>query len=73
MAMMMSEEEPEGPPPPFEEMAFWAPMSAGQRAWMEVDLPPGIYTVLCFLPDFASDPPTSHLEHGMVRTLTVSE
>lgn len=71
MAMMMSEEPPEGPPP-FEEMAFWAPMSAGQRAWMTVDLPAGTYNVLCFLPDFASDPPKSHLEHGMVRTLTVT-
>jgi hypothetical protein len=72
MAMMMSGEEPDGPPP-FEQVAFWAPMSAGERAWMDVDLPAGEYTVLCFLPDFASDPPTSHLEHGMVRTLTVTE
>jgi hypothetical protein len=72
LAMMMSGEPPEGPPP-FEEMAFWAPMSAGERAWMDVDLPAGEYTVLCFLPDFASDPPKSHLEHGMVRTLTVTE
>lgn len=72
LAMMMSEAPPEGPPP-YEEMAFWAPMSAGERAWMEVDLPAGEYTVLCFLPDFASDPPQSHLEHGMVRTLTVTE
>jgi hypothetical protein len=72
MAMMMSGEEPDGPPP-FEEMAFWAPMSQGERAWLTVDLPPGVYTVLCFLPDFASDPPKSHLEHGMVRTLTVTE
>lgn len=72
MAMMMSETPPEGPPP-YEEMAFWAPMSAGERAWIDVDLPAGEYTVLCFLPDFASDPPKSHLEHGMVRTLTVTE
>lgn len=72
LAMMMSGEPPEGPPP-FEEMAFWAPMSAGERAWMDVDLPAGEYTVLCFLPDFASDPPKSHLEHGMVRTLTVTQ
>lgn len=72
MAMMASEQPPEGPPP-YEEMAFWAPMSAGERAWLTVDLPPGAYTVMCFLPDFASDPPMSHLEHGMVRTLTVTE
>lgn len=72
LAMMMSETPPEGPPP-FEQMAFWAPMSAGERAWTTIDLPAGEYTVLCFLPDFASNPPTSHLEHGMVRTLTVTE
>jgi hypothetical protein len=48
-------------------------MSAGERAWLDLDLPPGVYTVLCFLPDFASTPPKSHLEHGMVRTLTVTE
>lgn len=72
LAVLMSEEPPEGPPP-FEQVAFWAPMSAGERAWMDVDLPPGDYTVVCFLPDFASTPPQSHLEHGMVRTLTVTE
>jgi hypothetical protein len=72
MAMMMSGEE-SGGPPPFEQMAFWSPMSEGQHAWMDVDLPAGTYTVLCFLPDFASTPPVSHLEHGMVRTLTVTE
>lgn len=72
LAVLMSEEPPEGPPP-FEQVAFWEPMSAGERAWMDVDLPPGDYTVVCFLPDFASDPPASHLEHGMVRTLTVTE
>lgn len=72
MAMMSQEEPPEGPPP-FEQIAFWAPMSAGEKAWVTLDLDPGEYTVLCFLPDFASDPPKSHLEHGMVRTLTVTE
>jgi len=72
MAMMMSGEESQGPPP-FETMAFWAPMSQGEHAWLTIDLPPGTYTVLCFLPDFSSTPPMSHLEHGMVRTLTVTE
>lgn len=72
MAMMSQEEPPEGPPP-FEQIAFWAPMSAGEKAWITLDLNPGEYTVMCFLPDFASDPPVSHLEHGMVRTLTVTE
>ena len=63
---------PEGPsgPPPFEEGAFWAPMGAGETAWVTWDLPPGEYTVICFLPDLAGDM-SSHAAHGMVRTLTV--
>ncbi len=74
MAAMAAEteggESPEEPPP-FEDVAFWAPMSPGERAWASLDLEPGTYTALCFLPDFATG--MSHLEHGMVRTLTVTE
>ncbi len=63
---------PEGPsgPPPFEEGAFWAPMGAGQRAWVHWDIAPGEYTVICFLPDLAGDM-SPHAVHGMVRTLVV--
>lgn len=66
---------PEGPagPPPFEPVAFWSPMGAGAQAWVELDLPPGEYTVVCFLPDLSSTEGTPHLAHGMVRTLTVTE
>ena len=69
---MMAEAGPGGPegPPPFEMVAFWSPMSAGQRALVTFDLPPGEYTVLCFLPDLNGDM-SPHLAHGMVRTLTV--
>ena len=63
---------PEGPsgPPPFEEGAFWAPMGAGETAWVAWDLAPGEYTVICFLPDLAGDM-SAHAAHGMVRTLVV--
>lgn len=78
MAMMAAEAEGgegsgegSGEPPPFEDVAFWAPMSPGERAWTTLDLEPGNYTILCFLPDFATG--MSHVEHGMVRTLTVTE
>ncbi len=72
LAMMSQEQPPEGPPP-YEDVAFWAPMGAGEKAWATFDLPAGEYTVLCFLPDFGATPPVSHAEHGMVRTLTVTE
>ncbi len=66
---MMSAEEPSGPPP-WQEIFFYPPIGAGERAWTEIDLPPGEYTVICFLPDVAGDY-APHFAHGMVRTLVV--
>lgn len=71
LAMLQSEEPPDGPPP-FEEVAFWAPNSPGETGWVTWDLPPGEYTVICFLPDLAGDM-TPHAAHGMVAQLTVTE
>jgi hypothetical protein len=71
IAAMSHEEEPAGPPP-FEEVAFWAPISQGERAWVTLDLEPGVYTIICFLPDLAGSE-KSHAEHGMTRQLTVIE
>lgn len=68
---MLQSEQTEGPPP-FEQVAMWAPNGAGEQAWVTFDLPAGEYTVLCFLPDVTGDG-TPHLAHGMVRTLTVTE
>ena len=65
----MGDPSAEGPPP-YEEVAFWAPMNQGEKAWTTFDLAPGTYKVLCLLPDFASE--MSHLDHGMVKTLTVT-
>ncbi len=70
MAMMMSEGEPEGPPP-FEDVAFWEPSSNGQTAWVTWDLEPGEYTILCFLPDLLGDF-SPHIAHGMVAQFTVT-
>lgn len=71
LAMISSEEEPSGPPP-FQDVAFWSPMGSGTTAWVNWDLPPGEYKVLCFLPDLAGDF-QPHLAHGMVADLTVTE
>jgi hypothetical protein len=69
LAMMTQEEEPEGPPP-FEMIASWGPVSQGERAWATFNLEPGEYTVICGLPDLVGEG-HSHLELGMVRSLTV--
>jgi hypothetical protein len=66
---ILAEQEQSGPPP-FEDVVFWSPMGAGQRAWVTWDLPAGEYTVICFLPDLAGDM-APHAAHGMVRTLVV--
>lgn len=71
VASLTSEEPSEGPPP-FEEVAFWAPNSPGETGYVTWDLPPGEYTVICFLPDIAGDM-SAHASHGMVANLTVTE
>lgn len=69
LAMMQSEDAMSGPPP-FEWVAGLWPMGAGQRAWVNWDLPAGEYTVICFVPDINGDM-APHAAHGMVRTLVV--
>ncbi|MFO7662743.1 MAG: hypothetical protein R6X18_09130 [Chloroflexota bacterium] len=67
-----SEEPPSFEGAPFEEVAFWAPNGPGETGWVTWDLPPGEYTVICFLPDVNGDM-TPHVAHGMVGQLTVTE
>jgi hypothetical protein len=69
MAWLMQEES-QGPPPAALFMD-WAPSHPGVMAWAEVDLSPGNYYVICFLPDFSANPPMPHVAHGMVRKLVV--
>lgn len=82
MPILMAMTEQEGPPdlagsegeagpPPFEEVFFWMPMDVDRQAWMTLDLEPGSYAALCFLPDFETG--TSHLAHGMVQAFEVIE
>ena len=70
MEMLMAEEEPEGPPP-FEVVDYFGPISEGERAWVQVDLEPGNYFAICFLPDAASG--TSHVDLGMIQEFAVGE
>jgi hypothetical protein len=77
-AALLAEGEPAGPPP-FEVVPHVgiAPISEGERVWLEFALPPGEYLVGCPIPDVASltsgGPPVSHLQHGMHRQVTVTD
>lgn len=68
VAMLMSEDEPTGPPP-WEDVAFLSPVSPGERYWVTLDLEPGTYTAICFLPDLESG--ESHFQKGMIQSFEV--
>lgn len=62
-------ERPEGPAPGrlFGGVSGIMP---GARAFVEVDLPPGEYALICFVPEMADGKP--HFVHEMVKQVTVS-
>ena len=69
---------PAGPPPfEFAPDAGIPPIGAGERVWLEFSLAPGEYLVGCPIPDvaaiFAGQPPLSHMEHGMMKMVEVTE
>ena len=57
---------------PYEPVFFWAPMGPGGKVWVTVDLDPGTYAVICFLPDISAEEGTPHFAHGMEQIITVS-
>ncbi len=59
-------------PPPWEDVAFWNVMSPGQHSWGVLDLPPGAYLALDFLPDPTHDG-APNFALGMSREITVTE
>jgi hypothetical protein len=59
-----------GNEPDIQPAFFWAPMSPGAEAWVTVDLAPGNYVILCFLPDLNGDF-SPHMNHGMIQVFTV--
>lgn len=68
-----SSDGPPSGPPPFEFVGGVAPISEDERQWVEIDLKPGPYVLLCPLPDMAAKdgPPMSHAAHGMHKIITV--
>jgi hypothetical protein len=66
--IMKWEQKPEGPPPasPVDGVS---PLSPGETNTVTVNLTPGEYVFICFLPDVKDGRP--HLAHGMVQQISV--
>lgn len=56
-------------PPPARFVGGVSPIAPGKSNELELDLTPGHYVLLCFVPDAADGKP--HTAHGMVRDLVV--
>ncbi len=56
-------------PPPFQDVGGMGGLSAGQSGWVNLDLQPGNYVALCFIPDAKTGKP--HFELGMSQPFTV--
>lgn len=56
-------------PPPFQGAGGLQAISPGATAWTTLDLTPGEYALVCFVPDSASGKP--HVALGMISTFTV--
>jgi uncharacterized cupredoxin-like copper-binding protein len=62
-------EHHDSPRPPADPLGGIAPISPGGEAEFTVDLTPGKYALVCFLPDAHDGKP--HYAHGMTREVTV--
>jgi len=61
---------PDVPPPPWvHEFTSVDPQGPGLTQWVTLNLTPGTYAMLCFLPDVNTDLP--HALEGMVNSFTV--
>lgn len=73
MEMMMAEAPPaemaDGPPP-VQEAGVLPPISAGMTAYYPMNLEPGNYMVICFIPS-APNENAPHLELGMVQQISL--
>jgi hypothetical protein len=54
--------------PPFEDAGGFVAIEPGEAGWLHLDLEPGEYVALCFVPD---EEGKSHTEHGMVLSFSV--
>lgn len=56
-------------PPPGQPIGGLQAIMPGSSAWLELDLAPGTYAAICFVPDPESGQP--HLARGMISEYTV--
>jgi hypothetical protein len=56
-------------PAPFERAGGMSTLSTGQSAWVKLDLKPGNYAALCFVPSRTTKLP--HFKMGMASSFTV--
>jgi uncharacterized cupredoxin-like copper-binding protein len=68
MKMMQSQTPPTGPMP-FDNYGGFGAINSGLSGWVTLDLKPGNYVAICFVPDPASH--KAHFERGMVKGFTV--
>jgi hypothetical protein len=57
-------------PPPFHFVGGVQGIMPGQRSWVTLDLEPGDYALICFIPSPANEG-RIHAELGMARPFTV--
>jgi uncharacterized cupredoxin-like copper-binding protein len=57
-------------PPPFSSVGGAAAIAPGHTEWVDLDLAPGNYVAICFVPDAKDGLP--HFLHGMVHPFTVT-
>lgn len=60
---------PQGPPP-FTNFGGMQALSPDEAGWLHLDLEPGTYVAICYVPDPASG--KGHMDLGMVKTFRVS-
>jgi uncharacterized cupredoxin-like copper-binding protein len=70
-ALITSDEPPPGTsgPPPVSDDGGIGALANGSSGWAELDLTPGTYAFLCFIPDAATGQP--HAALGMIKQVTV--
>jgi uncharacterized cupredoxin-like copper-binding protein len=63
---------PPAGPPPFTEVTGVVGLSPTQHAWLNLDLTPGKYMLICFFPDTKKKGNFPHALEGMVKGFTIS-
>jgi hypothetical protein len=67
---LLSSQSPPSGPPPFDDAGGIAALQPGTSGWVKLNLQPGTYVAMCFVPDVKTGKP--HFMLGMVSTFTVA-